>query len=594
MSVTEMDAVQNQAPPFKRTEPKKYINDSHMVGVFEILQSLRKNEVLCDIKLKTDDGTIVFGHKVVLVSASPYFHKMLTSFYESDTAGLVHISELDSTALQLLVNYIYTGEIVVTEENVKVLLAAANILLLDYVKSACAEFLLSQMDPSNCLSIKSFANLHDCIELLSSSEAYIKKKFLEVVKYEEFLSLSSVEVIKLISCDDIYVPKEEKVYECVINWVKHELGCRKDFFPELMENVRLSLTSKQYLLEKVVDEPLLKNSPKCKDYVNEALHFHLLKSVHPFTNPQTIWSKPRQFGDLREVILVSCWTESTKKGSIYWYDPATNIVQRALDMRKGCKPVCLALIADKFVFAVGSNTLNSRSVQMLDLSSQSSCWVHLDDMINGRKNLGVGAIDNCLYAVGGFDGSSSLNSVEVFDVSVQEWRMVSGMSCKRSRFGVGVLNNHLYAVGGHDSSSKQILRSVECYDPNLDTWTLVAEMSICRYNFGIGVIDGVMYVVGGHDGLKTCKSVEAYILADKVWTTIPDMHVARHCHGVFTLHGLLYVMGGVDDDKTVLDSVEMYNPFTNTWKIMESKFKYMNLINAGIVVNEQPHFKTDY
>jgi len=53
------------------------------------------------------------------------------------------------------------------------------------------------------------------------------------------------------------------VFECVIHWLKHELESRKDFLPELMEHVRLPLISKQYLLEKVVNEPLLKMNPKC-------------------------------------------------------------------------------------------------------------------------------------------------------------------------------------------------------------------------------------------------------------------------------------------------------------------------------------------
>jgi len=35
--------------------------------------------------------------------------------------------------------------------------------------------------------------------------------FRKVVKYDEFLSLSSVEVIKLISCNDLFAPLEEKV-----------------------------------------------------------------------------------------------------------------------------------------------------------------------------------------------------------------------------------------------------------------------------------------------------------------------------------------------------------------------------------------------
>lgn len=48
--------------------------------------------------------------------------------------------------------------------------------------------------------------------------------------------------------------------------------------------------------------------------------------------------------------------------------------------------------------------------------------------------------------VGGFDGTSGLNSAEVFDISNQEWRMIANMSTRRSSVGVGVLNNFLYAV----------------------------------------------------------------------------------------------------------------------------------------------------
>lgn len=49
---------------------------------------------------------------------------------------------------------------------------------MDYVKYVCAEFLYKQLNPSNCLGIKAFADLHNSVELLSSCEAYIKKQFL--------------------------------------------------------------------------------------------------------------------------------------------------------------------------------------------------------------------------------------------------------------------------------------------------------------------------------------------------------------------------------------------------------------------------------
>jgi len=61
----------------------------------------------------------VLGHKNVLMAASPYFLAMFTNFNESNKY-LVNIRELDSTTLRLLIDYIYTGEITITEENVKV------------------------------------------------------------------------------------------------------------------------------------------------------------------------------------------------------------------------------------------------------------------------------------------------------------------------------------------------------------------------------------------------------------------------------------------------------------------------------------------
>jgi len=60
----------------------------------------------------------------------------------------------------------------------KVLLPASNVFQLDYVNGVCAEFLKKQLDASNCLDIREFAALHNCTELLSSSEAYIKQHFL--------------------------------------------------------------------------------------------------------------------------------------------------------------------------------------------------------------------------------------------------------------------------------------------------------------------------------------------------------------------------------------------------------------------------------
>ena len=62
--------------------------------------------------------------------------------------------------------------------------------------------------------------------------------------------------------------------------------------------------------------------------------------------------------------------------------------------------------------------------------------------------------------------------------------------------------------------------------------------------------------------------------------------------GVVALNGLLYVMGG-KFGSTHLNSVEIYNPNTNTWELVEYSINVGDQINAGIVVDLPPHFQTE-
>lgn len=73
------------------------------------------------------------------------------------------------------------------------------------MKQACCEFLDSQLDPSNCLGIRDFAETHGCADLMRAAEAFSQKHFPEVVQHEEFILLSRAEVEKLIQCDEIQV-----------------------------------------------------------------------------------------------------------------------------------------------------------------------------------------------------------------------------------------------------------------------------------------------------------------------------------------------------------------------------------------------------
>ncbi|XP_029342615.1 kelch-like protein 2 [Acyrthosiphon pisum] len=171
-------------------------------------------EIYVILDLKRMNGLFTFGHKNVLIAASPYFRGKFESQNICKTGNdRVTISELKSTVLQILINYIYKGEIEVTKENVEDLLPAAKLVQLDFVYVTCIEFLQKKMDGSNCLSIRTIANNFNYPELLAISETFMKKQFLEVVKTEDFLLLSYDDLVGIIACNGLAVPCEEQSVE---------------------------------------------------------------------------------------------------------------------------------------------------------------------------------------------------------------------------------------------------------------------------------------------------------------------------------------------------------------------------------------------
>lgn len=89
-----------------------------------------------------------------------------------------------------------------------------------------------------------------------------------------------------------------------------------------------------------------------------------------------------------------------------------------------------------------------------------------------------------LFAIGGFDDSSPLDSVERYDPCTNQWTYVANMTTCRGGVGTGAMGGHLWAVGGHNG--EQYLNSAELYNPLTDTWKEVSHMR--EFRAGCGVV----------------------------------------------------------------------------------------------------------
>ena len=63
------------------------------------------------------------------------------------------------------------------------------------------------------------------------------------------------------------------------------------------------------------------------------------------------------------------------------------------------------------------------------------------------SRVGVIAMEQYVYAVGGYDSTYQLPSVERYCVETNQWEVLSPMNRPRSALAVAVINNRLYAVG---------------------------------------------------------------------------------------------------------------------------------------------------
>ncbi|XP_035669434.1 kelch-like protein 2 [Branchiostoma floridae] len=572
-----------ESPASVMSDFPAYRNHSHTQKAFEVMNHLRRQSQLCDVILEAD-GVEVPAHRLVLASCSSYFHAMFTGELSEAHAERVTMQEVDGKALVLLVDYVYSSVIQVTEENVQALLPAANLLQLTDVRDACCDFLQSQLHPTNCLGIRAFADLHSCADLHNYAHTYIEQHFAEVVQGEEFLNLSINAVCNLIASDRLTVPSEEKVFEAVVAWVAHNINDRQDFMPRLMEHVRLPLMSREFLVSRVEEEPLVKCNNACKDYLIEAMKYHLLASEQrsllktPRTRPRTPIGLPKVMfvvgGQAPKAIRsVECFDFKEER----WYQVAEMTTRRC---RAG------VVVMNGLIYAVGgfNGSLRVRTVDVYDPNKDT--WTSVQSMEARRSTLGTAVLNEYIYAVGGFDGSSGLNTAEYYDQRTNEWRPIACMSTRRSSVGVGVVNGLLYAVGGYDGSSRQCLSSVECYNPALNEWKPVSDMSTRRSGAGVGVVDGLLYAVGGHDGPLVRKSVEVYNPETNCWSQVGDMSLCRRNAGVCAVNGLLYVVGG-DDGSSNLASVECYNPRTDTWTMLTTCMA-TGRSYAGVCVLDKP------
>src|SRR5665647_1764034 len=176
------------------------------------------------------------------------------------------------------------------------------------------------------------------------------------------------------------------------------------------------------------------------------------------------------------------------------------------------KALALAFV---LVFLIVSNIIVALPVFG---ATAENTWATKAPMPTPRAALGVAAVNNKIYAIGGANSSGLyppdlfkggfLATNEEYNTVTDAWTLKSPMPTPRDYFAIASYQNKIYCIGGAigfktiqapgmlPGNAYETSRINEEYDSITDTWTTKTSMPVSGMNLQANVIDGKIFVIG--------------------------------------------------------------------------------------------------
>nr|KAF6429557.1 kelch like family member 29 [Molossus molossus] len=488
----------------------EFTDPGHPKEMLKELNQQRRAKAFTDLKIVVE-GREFEVHQNVLASCSLYFKDLIQrSVQDGSQSGRekleLVLSNLQADVLELLLEFVYTGSLVIDSANAKTLLEAASKFQFHTFCKVCVSFLEKQLTASNCLGVLAMAEAMQCSELYHMAKAFALQIFPEVAAQEEILSISKDDFIAYVSNDSLNTKAEELVYETVIKWIKKDPASRAQYAAELLAVVRLPFIHPSYLLNVVDNEELIKSSEACRDLVNEAKRYHMLP--HARQEMQTPRTRPRLSAGGMEsgVTLADVW--------------------------------CYMSLLDN--------------------------WNLVSRMTVPRCRHNSLVYDGKIYTLGGLGVAGNVDHVERYDTITNQWEAVAPLPKAVHSAAATVCGGKIYVFGGVNEAGRAagVLQS---YVPQTNTWSFIESPMIDNKYAPAVTLNGFVFILGG----AYARATTIYDPEKGNIKAGPNMNHSRQFCSAVVLDGKIYATGGiVSSEGPALGNMEAYEPATNTWTLL--------------------------
>ena len=510
----------------------------------------RKSGLFNDINIQVENERFPCN-KMVLSCYSTYFQTMFRTEMQEQYQDAIELQGFNGKYIKMLIDYMYGETIVIDDENVLQILAAADCLQLQDVKDFCIEYLKTSLltcrSTANCLDVLTAYSLY--LPNLSRDHIYlfISENFDAVFHQEKFKNFSIHDLKSLLTNINKNKVNQESMFSAVISWVEHFEEDRKDDFLGLFDLLDLSQLCTDFIQTVVMKNPLVAQNNRCLKLIIKTL-------TSKFTHVDFQHCTSMEGGS-----TIVCLGGEYKKLVMELFNISGKLKTSYPDLPKTMVWHC-AVKVDKFMFCIGG--LGTNQVYRLNLTNHHMKWTEVA-LMNEKRNFLAGVVfRGNIIVSGGVSGLERSSTAEMYEISSDKWIFLQSMIETRIGHASVVCSNCLYVIGGLG------LNSVEKLSGLGEKWELAPAMNRSRNRLAAVCLEGAIYAIGGwSNGVE--KSVEKLVPAENnKWSYVVEMNTARWGHAACVMGGKIYVVGGKDEKGNFVTTIECYDPMIDSWSIV--------------------------
>lgn len=106
------------------------------------------------------------------------------------------------------------------------------------------------------------------------------------------------------------------------------------------------------------------------------------------------------------------------------------------------------------------------------------------------------------------------------------WKQLPPMRENRGRFKIAVVDEKVYAIGGSNGTTE--LDSAEMLDLSQNKWVKMPKLPLARSNMGVCALDDLIYCIGGWNGQVGIKQCDVFNPKDLQWSSIASLNTGKN------------------------------------------------------------------